>query len=101
MRGFEFFPRELKFPTQLSAMDYDNYKCISDCSEIRSFLVSLTKIHRIFSFIYLLETRLLKLKEVKFKIETPPTSPIPSNGSSSLSCTACSVEKTNGSMQAK
>ena len=36
IRGFEFFPRELKMKTLLSEMEYDTCKFISDGSELRS-----------------------------------------------------------------
>ena len=39
IRGFEFFPRELKIKTLLSEIEYDTCKFISDGSELRSFLM--------------------------------------------------------------
>ena len=39
IRGFEFFPRELKMKTLLSEMEYDTCIFISDGSELRSFIV--------------------------------------------------------------
>ena len=43
IRGFEFFPRELKMKALLSEMEYDTCKFISDGSELRSFLMSKPK----------------------------------------------------------
>ena len=54
IRGFEFFPRELKMKALLSEMEYDTCKFISDGSELRYFIMSKPKsIGYFFMLVYL------------------------------------------------